>query len=71
MIASTSFGINVDSFNNPNDPFVKNTQNTLKFDFLDLFLFLISMSSFILVGRGGGWTTILTTFEAQKTLHLM
>ncbi|KAK2508370.1 hypothetical protein MC885_001567 [Smutsia gigantea] len=42
VITSTSFGVNVDSLNNPQDPFVENAKKLFRFDFLDpLFLSLI------------------------------
>nr|XP_060485616.1 cytochrome P450 3A12-like [Panthera onca] len=39
VITSTSFGVNIDSLNNPRDPFVENTKKLLKFSFLDPFFF--------------------------------
>ena len=47
VITSISFGVNIDSLNHPQDPFVENTKNLLKFDFLDPFLFSICMYSII------------------------
>ncbi|KAK2509316.1 hypothetical protein MC885_013010 [Smutsia gigantea] len=39
VITSTSFGVNIDSLNNPQDPFVKNAKKLFRFDFLNpLFL---------------------------------
>ncbi|XP_034507280.1 cytochrome P450 3A29-like [Ailuropoda melanoleuca] len=38
VITSTSFGVNIDSLNNPQDPFVENAKKLLKFDFPDPFL---------------------------------
>ncbi|XP_017389148.2 cytochrome P450 3A5 isoform X1 [Cebus imitator] len=39
VITGTSFGVNIDSLNNPKDPFVESVKKFLKFDFLDpLFL---------------------------------
>ena len=43
VITSTAFGVNVDSLNNPKDPFVEKTRNFLKTDFFDPFFFLLSM----------------------------
>ncbi|NXW89758.1 CP3AL protein, partial [Alopecoenas beccarii] len=35
VVTSTSFGVNIDSMNNPNDPFVKEIQNFIKLNFFD------------------------------------
>ncbi|XP_072609187.1 cytochrome P450 3A12-like isoform X4 [Vulpes vulpes] len=51
VITSTSFGVNIDSLNHPQDPFVENTKNLLKFDFLDPFFFSISLSDLELVAQ--------------------
>ncbi|XP_076996613.1 cytochrome P450 3A4-like isoform X3 [Tamandua tetradactyla] len=40
VITSTSFGVNIDSLNNPQDPFVQNVKKLLKFNFLDPLIFL-------------------------------
>uniref|UniRef100_A0A8B9YH68 unspecific monooxygenase n=1 Tax=Bos mutus grunniens TaxID=30521 RepID=A0A8B9YH68_BOSMU len=38
VITSTSFGVNIDSLGNPQDPFVENAKKLLRFDILDPFL---------------------------------
>ncbi|NXX79942.1 CP3A9 protein, partial [Urocolius indicus] len=35
VVTSTSFGVNIDSMNNPKDPFVREMQKLVKFDFFD------------------------------------
>lgn len=41
VVTSTAFSVDIDSLNNPKDPFVTNIKKMLKFDFLNP-LFLIS-----------------------------
>ncbi|EPY72334.1 hypothetical protein CB1_083640001, partial [Camelus ferus] len=41
VITSTAFGVNIDSLNNPQDPFVENSKKLFRFDFLDPFLLTI------------------------------
>uniref|UniRef100_A0A8D2F2I5 Cytochrome P450 3A n=1 Tax=Theropithecus gelada TaxID=9565 RepID=A0A8D2F2I5_THEGE len=43
VITGTLFGVNLDSLNNPQDPFLKNMKKLLKLDFLDPFLLSISL----------------------------
>ena len=38
VITSTSFGVNIDSLGNPQDPFVDNAKKLLRFNILDPFL---------------------------------
>uniref|UniRef100_A0A2K6LWJ2 unspecific monooxygenase n=1 Tax=Rhinopithecus bieti TaxID=61621 RepID=A0A2K6LWJ2_RHIBE len=47
VITSTSFGVNIDSLNNPQDPFVENTKKLLRFDFLDPFFLSITIFPFL------------------------
>uniref|UniRef100_A0A452TXS3 Cytochrome P450 3A n=1 Tax=Ursus maritimus TaxID=29073 RepID=A0A452TXS3_URSMA len=47
VITSTSFGVNIDSLNNPQDPFVENIKKLLKFDFFDPFFFSILLFPFL------------------------
>ncbi|XP_043417177.1 cytochrome P450 3A12 isoform X1 [Prionailurus bengalensis] len=47
VITGTSFGVNIDSLNNPQDPFVENTKNLLKFSFLDPLFFSILLFPFL------------------------
>ena len=43
VITSTAFGVNVDSLNNPKDPFVEKTRNFLKMDFFHPLLMSVGM----------------------------
>ncbi|XP_057551880.1 cytochrome P450 3A24 [Hippopotamus amphibius kiboko] len=47
VITSTSFGVNVDSLNNPQDPFVEYARKLLRFDILDPFLLSIILFPFL------------------------
>uniref|UniRef100_A0A8C4LH20 Cytochrome P450 3A n=1 Tax=Equus asinus asinus TaxID=83772 RepID=A0A8C4LH20_EQUAS len=47
VITSTSFGVNIDSLNNPQDPFVENTKKLFSFDFLDPLLLSITLFPFL------------------------
>lgn len=42
VITGTSFGVNVDSLNNPQNPFVQKAKKLLKFNFLDPFFLSVS-----------------------------
>nr|XP_012614507.1 cytochrome P450 3A4-like [Microcebus murinus] len=47
VIMGTSFGVNIDSLNKPQDPFVEKTKKLLRFDFLDPLFLIISMWTII------------------------
>uniref|UniRef100_A0A8C4LGQ2 Cytochrome P450 3A n=1 Tax=Equus asinus asinus TaxID=83772 RepID=A0A8C4LGQ2_EQUAS len=47
VITSTSFGVNIDSLNNPQDPFVENSKKLLRFDFLNPLILLMVLFPFL------------------------
>uniref|UniRef100_A0A8D2JRQ1 Cytochrome P450 3A n=1 Tax=Sciurus vulgaris TaxID=55149 RepID=A0A8D2JRQ1_SCIVU len=47
VITATSFGVNIDSLNNPQDPFVEKVKKLLKFDFFDPLLFSVALFPFL------------------------
>ncbi|XP_001362807.1 cytochrome P450 3A4-like isoform X1 [Monodelphis domestica] len=48
IIISTSFGIHVDSLNNPNDPFVREIRKLIRFSFLDPLILSITIFPFLI-----------------------
>ncbi|KAL6031640.1 hypothetical protein STEG23_000574 [Scotinomys teguina] len=48
VITATSFGVNVDSLNNPKDPFVEKIKKLLKFDVLDPLFFTVTLFPFLI-----------------------
>ncbi|NXX47805.1 CP3AL protein, partial [Tricholaema leucomelas] len=47
VVTSTSFGVNIDSTNNPNNPFVREMKKLVKFDFFDPIFILIFVFPFL------------------------
>ncbi|KFV61432.1 Cytochrome P450 3A12, partial [Dryobates pubescens] len=47
VVTSTSFGVNIDSMNNPNDPFVREMKKLVKFDFFDPLFILAFVFPFL------------------------
>uniref|UniRef100_M3YHM5 Cytochrome P450 3A n=1 Tax=Mustela putorius furo TaxID=9669 RepID=M3YHM5_MUSPF len=47
VITSTSFGVNIDSLNNPQDPFVENAKKLFRFEFFDPLFFLTVFFPFL------------------------
>ncbi|NXL56615.1 CP3A9 protein, partial [Chordeiles acutipennis] len=48
VVTSTSFGVNIDSLNNPKDPFVREMQKLVKFDFFDPIFILAFVFPFLI-----------------------
>uniref|UniRef100_K7FSE6 Cytochrome P450 3A n=1 Tax=Pelodiscus sinensis TaxID=13735 RepID=K7FSE6_PELSI len=48
VVTSTSFGVNIDSMNNPKDPFVKEIKKLVKFNFFDPLFMLIFVCPFLI-----------------------
>ncbi|XP_005413823.1 PREDICTED: cytochrome P450 3A5-like isoform X1 [Chinchilla lanigera] len=48
VITGTSFGVNVDSLNNPRDPFVEKIKKLLNFDFFNPLIFIGLLFSFLI-----------------------
>ncbi|KAM8771556.1 cytochrome P450 3A40-like [Acanthopagrus schlegelii] len=47
IVTSTSFSVDIDSLNNPSDPFVTNIKKMLKFDFFNPLILIISFFPFM------------------------
>ncbi|NXN11892.1 CP3A9 protein, partial [Indicator maculatus] len=47
VVTSTSFGVNIDSMNNPKDPFVREMKKLVKFDFFDPLFIMAGMFPFL------------------------
>ncbi|KAB5523791.1 hypothetical protein PHYPO_G00156480 [Pangasianodon hypophthalmus] len=47
VVTSTAFGVDIDSLNNPKDPFVSNVKKLLKFDFFNPLFVTIALFPFI------------------------
>nr|XP_023411700.1 cytochrome P450 3A8-like isoform X1 [Loxodonta africana] len=47
VITSTSFGVNIDSLNNPQDPFVQNIRKLMRFNIFDPLIFTITVFPFL------------------------
>ncbi|XP_074866328.1 cytochrome P450 3A9-like [Carettochelys insculpta] len=48
VVTSTSFGVNIDSMNNPKDPFVREIKKLVKFNFFDPLFILVGMCPFLI-----------------------
>ncbi|XP_032930153.1 cytochrome P450 3A9-like [Catharus ustulatus] len=48
VVTSTSFGVNIDSMNNPKDPFVREMKKLVKFDFFDPIFILSFVFPFLI-----------------------
>ncbi|XP_076996606.1 cytochrome P450 3A12-like isoform X2 [Tamandua tetradactyla] len=66
VITCTSFGVNIDSLNNPQDPFVQKVKKLIKFDFLDPVFFSASLTELELLAQS--IIFIFTGYESTSSV---
>lgn len=65
VVTSTAFSVDIDSLNNPSDPFVTNIKKMLKFDFLSPLFLIIGTELIFLLWNAAIYNFVLHHINAR------
>lgn len=69
VVTSTSFGVNIDSMNNPKDPFVREMRKLVKFDFFDP-IFILTCKWLFFCWKLHSGVRVLSKFDFGKHIRV-